>query len=1498
MNSKLSQWCEGLMEAGWLAAVIAVPLFFNIHSDRVFEPDKLTLLRSIAVLMSVAWLVRFIDRRDWQQVKSWALPKGETAVWRIPFVLPIFLLVVSYLISTIFSVSPGVSLAGSYQRLQGTYTTYSYIVVFALIASTMRTRQQVNRLVTFAIITSIPVAFYGFLQHFDYDPLPWGGDTTDRIAGHMGNAIFIGAYLIMVFPLTLARIISAFNSILNDEDLSSADVVRASIYIFVLFLQLFAIIWSGSRGPWLGLGVGLFAFVLILLVALRNGVEDHGRFRAMEAVKAVGLVLGGAVVAYLLASLLVGAVARTGRFASLVGGMTSFVAFLIALAVPVLLIFVMVAARRGWRWLWLSWIVLAVSISAWVMVFNVPSDATESMADTPVVGGVLETLDSWRELPRVGRLGRLLEADDGTGRVRTLIWEGALELFLPHEPLGFPDGGSDTWNFLRPLIGYGPEAMYVAFNRFYPPELANLEARNASPDRSHNETFDALVITGLLGFAIWQVIYISVFYYGFRWLGVLRTKLERNLLVGLWLGMGTLSAVLFTVWQSPAWLGVAFPFGSIAGLVVYLVYYAFFAPVPEEQTDPFSPDRLLLAGLLAAVLAHYVEIHFGIAIAATRLHFFVYVGLMLVVGYVLPRLQTTAVAAPSPAPARSRKRRPAARPESGGLWGPVLLSALMLTLMLGTLGFTFTTFSPVPGATYESTADLPVSQIFRQSFFQDPGNDFADSPYVFVLLVLTWVLGTVLVVAELVKSGELEFPDDESPLADGRSRLVGSLYLGVAVVSLGLRFGLPTPADAGPTWFLGRMTLLIWAVLCLWAAVRLFLNLSQARLVAGLVALTGLLFALPLLAAGSALWGLGTAVVGAGLLWLVWFNGWRTSLLPAAVLAFTSFATALVFTYVQATLLQASLFVRPTQALDTVDKLLDFRVVEASQSTSFLTLFYLFVITILLASAFALTSHRMAQSKTAGSGVAFASLAALLLVAIFLISATNMRVVQADMVYKRGKPFDQQAGQQRDPQAWDVAIAIYNKAIAMAPREDFYYLFLGRAYLERSTLTEDLAEKETLLNEAAAQLALAQDINPLNTDHTANLARLNTRWAETSQDAAKRAGHLTDAETYYQEALSLSPQNSVIRNEYARLAFSLQNDCAKALAIYDEAIAVDTYYEANFFGRSDALVSCAAELPEDEKQDFYARALADIKSGLELDPTNLQAWLRAGQLSQEVGDTAGAIAAYEEVRNLNTGGAIAPWQVDYLLATLHRDAGDLEQAIVEAQQALALVPAESAGQVQTLLAELTGEPAPAPTPVPTPTPTPEASEPVSLEGERPLAQLSPAARNNFFDAPPPLTIDPTASYEAVITTAKGEMRLRLFPDVAPLAVNSFVFLANQGFYDGTTFHRVLEGFMAQGGDPTGTGGGGPGYEFENETSDDLTFERPGVLAMANAGPDTNGSQFFITFAPATWLNGGYTIFGELVAGEDVLNALTLRDPDANPPEPGDVIERIDIIEGR
>jgi cyclophilin family peptidyl-prolyl cis-trans isomerase len=161
---------------------------------------------------------------------------------------------------------------------------------------------------------------------------------------------------------------------------------------------------------------------------------------------------------------------------------------------------------------------------------------------------------------------------------------------------------------------------------------------------------------------------------------------------------------------------------------------------------------------------------------------------------------------------------------------------------------------------------------------------------------------------------------------------------------------------------------------------------------------------------------------------------------------------------------------------------------------------------------------------------------------------------------------------------------------------------------------------------------------------------------------------------------------------------------------------------------------------------------------------------------------------------------------------------------------------------------------------------------------------------------PPLNIDVAKQYFANVTLAKGgEFVVQLYPDKAPKTVNSFVFLACKEYFNGVTFHRVLEGFMAQGGDPTGTGMGGPGYQFENEDSD-LTFDKEGVVAMANAGRDTNGSQFFITFGATPQLDGGYTIFGQVIEGMDVVNGITRRDPEQNPGFEGDAIETITIAE--
>jgi cyclophilin family peptidyl-prolyl cis-trans isomerase len=164
-----------------------------------------------------------------------------------------------------------------------------------------------------------------------------------------------------------------------------------------------------------------------------------------------------------------------------------------------------------------------------------------------------------------------------------------------------------------------------------------------------------------------------------------------------------------------------------------------------------------------------------------------------------------------------------------------------------------------------------------------------------------------------------------------------------------------------------------------------------------------------------------------------------------------------------------------------------------------------------------------------------------------------------------------------------------------------------------------------------------------------------------------------------------------------------------------------------------------------------------------------------------------------------------------------------------------------------------------------------------------------------YSQPPAMTLDREKSYQAVVRTDRGEMRLDLFADKAPRTVNNFVFLAKQGFYDGVIFHRVIRGFMAQTGDPTGTGRGGPGYSFEDEIHPELRHDGPGVVSMANAGPNTNGSQFFLTHAATPWLDGKHTVFGRIVSGMEVLLSIPERDP-AAAGAPAAAVQSIEILE--
>lgn len=627
MQTKLSLFCSKIIEAGWLAAIVTVPLFFNIYSARTFEPDKITLLRAIVSIMILAWLVLMVEQGFGAEEGESASFSDRFRAWlKRPLVLPTLLLVIVYIISTALSISPQVSLWGSYQRLQGTYSALSYIVVFALMAGQLRTQEQVDRLVNLIIITSVPIGLYGIIQRYGLDPLPWAGDVTQRVAANMGNAIFVASYLIMIVPLTVSRLIRSMVEIVRDESASWGHTVLAAVYIFALAIQVITVLFSQSRGPMLGVMGAAFAMGLLLLLIPRRQAAETGRLTLKETAGAIGFVIPLGVATALTAGLgfAIGAglqrllismnyqIDGIGFAGAALGGLLGFFG----------LYAYMVSTQRGWRWLWLSWLAMGVLGIGFILALNVRGTTLDPF------------LDPIRELPYFSRLAQVTETSR-TGRVRVLIWNAALELVKPHQPLGIENdqfAKKDSFNAVRPLIGYGPESMFNAFAFVYPPDLAHVELRGSSADRSHNETMDSLVITGFLGFMAFYFVIISLFYYTLRWLGWVPDKTARYSLLACLIIGGIVGGMIPYLTQGEfTFMPIGVPFGVISGLILYLIWQGFVGPKSSSETKWLPTYTLLVIGLLGAIVGHFIEVHFVFSIAATYIYFWAYAGLLVAI---------------------------------------------------------------------------------------------------------------------------------------------------------------------------------------------------------------------------------------------------------------------------------------------------------------------------------------------------------------------------------------------------------------------------------------------------------------------------------------------------------------------------------------------------------------------------------------------------------------------------------------------------------------------------------------------------------------------------------------------------------------------------------------------------------------------------------------------------------------------------------------------------
>ena len=575
-RTAIATWCDRVIEGGWLLALVLIPSYFNLLSARHFEPDKATTLRAIVLVMLAAVLIRWLDgigttpraadgeqqgifRRLWQRLKA------------VPLAIPTLVYAAVFLFATIISVTPQTSFWGSYQRLQGTYTNLSYIALAAMVALNLRSREQLERFVTVTVLGSLVAIGYGLVQHFQLDPLPWRGDVIARVASTMGNSIFVAAYLIMVLPFALYRAIGSFHAARRapPSERTGTDVGWAAAYVLLIIGSL-ALVWSALefgavvrtsdlRYWWVYPGALIVGFALYLVPTMRIHASDRIRFGALwPAIVTVAYVLlvglmytigqasGGQQVqaqpgrggtawplwmiigtlmvvgAYVLFFTLPRRIAQPSMLMQrLAGAGWVVVSLLIVLTIfftqsrgpwlgaGISMVFfftvlLMLALRRAraesspratlWRNLLIGEIGLAVALAIFILAFN--------FINTPAI-------ERLRDVPYIGRMGRLLDTSPGTtGDVRMKIWFGDEQA-----------GGTValiTSNPLRTLVGWGPESMFVAYNRFYPPSLANVEARGASPDRSHEAYLDELVTKGVLGLASYLFVLISFFVLAWR----------------------------------------------------------------------------------------------------------------------------------------------------------------------------------------------------------------------------------------------------------------------------------------------------------------------------------------------------------------------------------------------------------------------------------------------------------------------------------------------------------------------------------------------------------------------------------------------------------------------------------------------------------------------------------------------------------------------------------------------------------------------------------------------------------------------------------------------------------------------------------------------------------------------------------------------------------------------------------------------------------------------
>ncbi|MGC9357980.1 MAG: TPR domain-containing protein, partial [Anaerolineae bacterium] len=829
-----------------------------------------------------------------------------------------------------------------------------------------------------------------------------------------------------------------------------------------------------------------------------------------------------------------------------------------------------VVERKGWRWLWIGWATIGVVAAIGLLAINLPGPLKDRV-------GAVSSLK---------RMTTILEWDTGTGRVRTLIWEGAMDLIMPHEPIEYPDGSKDTFNAVRPLIGYGPEAMYVGYNSFYPPLLGHYESRNASPDRSHNETLDSVVITGVFGLAAYLFLFGSFFYWCLHWLGLIRGRRQFWLYVALISVISLALFIAFALMDRLYFFAVAIPIGVVAGTTLYIIGRALStnmraARTPEITESLVHPHSVLLIAIFSSVLAHFVEINFGIAIAATRTTFWALAGMLVVLG--LQWLPAEEVTLPSvlgknektssrnSGSSRRRSRRPRSRGSrvrrNSGRWVAAVVSlSLAATFLLGTLAYDFITN---PDRMTEG------SQVFWRSF-TEIYTQGRRSYGALMIVVFTWLLFGVVGLGELDREGLFE---------EDRSR----------------------------QW---------------WVAVLTYVGLS--------------LF--------------GFLIVGSTL------AGFHARL--------------------------------PQIQVTTVEGLVE----VATILSGVLGQYYGLIFTVAILLAFVLM-WEVPGPRSSLEPVSLLLLPVLLFLGVLLIRNYSYDLIRADIVFKQGTSFANSS----DPNQKQMGIKHFDQAIEFAPREDYYRLFLGKAYLETAqTLPPetDVAQRERIFQVAEEVLHEAREIAPLNTDHSANLARFYNILVSFAEGPQERQALYEKSEENYRKALALSPNNAVLWNELARLKIT-QGDEVGFRETISHSLALDPEFEQTWALLGEVRLN---------QQDLPG-AIEAYEKAVAFKPKDCQLRHTLGSLLVQEGRWDDAATALEPILDrCPRMGRV--WDVYRLLAISYFYQGRQGAALQMASQSLQLVPEDQRHIVEQLIAAIEQ-------PQPVEPVEPQPAEPESTEPSEP-----------------------------------------------------------------------------------------------------------------------------------------------------------------------------------